>query len=90
MQHSCGQGQSPGVGSSLQEAALNFCVPSWLTGSQCPQCMHCVCLEHTHTVIHSLYGLSAVKRETRSGDPGQQRNAKVLESGSCVLALIGF
>lgn len=51
--------------------------------------MQYVCWGHTRTE-DSLHNLSFVRRETKSGDPKQHRNAKVPEGDSSVLALIDF
>lgn len=51
--------------------------------------MQCVCWGHMCTEC-SLYNLSFVRRETKSGDPEQHENAKIPEGDSSVLALRDF
>lgn len=83
----------PGGEGGLQvcrkQHSASVCLPGELVHSALGACTVCsgAC---AHTEGHSFHILSYVKRETRSGDPGQHRNANVPEGGSCFLVLLGF
>lgn len=76
-----GRGRGGRLPVCRKQHSASVCLPGELVHSAFGACTGFLGA-YAHTERHSFHILSYVKRDTRSGDPGQHRNAKVPEGSS--------